>query len=176
MILSGVDPAGWLKAKSAFCFPVQIAHGAVLDLVHRGVTTVFLPHVNRMPNPKGSRDSYLCPVTQASPYFIAKAFPGVDFLSPLLNFAHGYAACNEAVEMAVSRWGISRPEAEAAWLQAVAAQVRTQQAMRRLGEEALAAAMADAQPTVILVGRSYNAFPPRHRSRPPESSTAWASA
>ena len=160
VVLSGVDPAGWLKAKSAFCFPVQIAHGAVLDLVRRAVQTIFLPHVMRMANPERSRDSYLCPVTQASPYFISKAFPGVDFLSPLLNFAQGYAACKEPVEMAVSRLGIPRPEAEAAWREAVAAQLQTEQAMRRLGADALAAAMEDGKPTVVLVGRSYNAFPP----------------
>ena len=160
VVLSSVDPAGWLKTKSAFCFPIQIAHGAVLDLVRRDVKMVFLPHVNRMPNSEGSRDSYLCPVTQASPYFISKAFPGVDFLSPLLNFARGYAACREPVEMAISRLGIPRPEAEAAWREAVAAQLQTEQAMRCLGEEALAAAKEDGKPTVILVGRSYNAFPP----------------
>ena len=36
VVLSEVDAAGWLKANSGFCFPVQIAHGAVLDLVKTG--------------------------------------------------------------------------------------------------------------------------------------------
>jgi hypothetical protein len=30
-VLSGVDPQGELKSNAGFCFPVQIAHGAVLD-------------------------------------------------------------------------------------------------------------------------------------------------
>ncbi len=36
VVLSGVDPQGELKSYSSFCFPAQIAHGAVLDLVRTG--------------------------------------------------------------------------------------------------------------------------------------------
>lgn len=157
-VLSDVDPAGWLKANSAFCFPVQIAHGAVLNLVKRGVDTVFLPHVSRMPKPEAGRDSFLCPVTQASPYFLSKAFPDVTFLSPLLNFAQGYDACDELVDLASFQLGFPRPAAEGAYREAVRAQVETEHSMRRLGQQALTDALAGGKPTIILVGRSYNAF------------------
>lgn len=159
VVLSDIDPAGWLKANSAFCFPVQIAHGAVLDLVKRGVGTVFLPHVNRMPKPEASRDSFLCPVTQASPYFLSKAFPDVTFLSPLLNFAQGYEACDELVDLAGFQLGFPRRAAEEAYREAVRVQIQTEQSMRKLGQQALTDALDDEKPTVILVGRSYNAFP-----------------
>jgi predicted CoA-substrate-specific enzyme activase len=49
VILSDIDPRGELKSNAGFCFPAQIAHGAVLDLVQRGVELIFLPHVMRMP-------------------------------------------------------------------------------------------------------------------------------
>ena len=101
VVLSGVDPRGELKSNSGFCFPAQIAHGAVLDLARQGVDLVFLPHVMRMPQAAPCRESYLCPITQASPYFLAKAFPDVRFLSPVLDFTNGYAACSALVEMAV---------------------------------------------------------------------------
>jgi len=159
-VLSDVDPEGWLKAHSGFCFPVQILHGAVLDLMKRGVDRVFLPHVSRMPKSEAGRDSYLCPVTQASPYFLAEAFHGVTFLAPLLNFAGGYEACKGLVNLACKQFGAPRAEAEEAYRAAVAAQVTTEQAMQCLGLEALEEALAGGQPTVILVGRSYNAFPP----------------
>ncbi|MGD0898218.1 MAG: anhydro-N-acetylmuramic acid kinase, partial [Thermoguttaceae bacterium] len=158
-VLSGIDPEGWLKTRAAFCFPVQIAHGAVLDLVRHGVKTVFLPHVNRVPGAAAGRDSQLCPITQASPYYIAKAFPEATFLSPLLNFARGYAASGELVAMAGSQLGFSKAAAEAAYREAVRAQVETEQALGRLGADALAAAEEAGKPTVILVGRGYNAFP-----------------
>jgi predicted nucleotide-binding protein (sugar kinase/HSP70/actin superfamily) len=75
VILSDIDPRGELKSNAGFCFPAQIAHGAVLDLVQRGVELILLPHVMRMPQREAWNESYLCPITQASPYFLAKAYP-----------------------------------------------------------------------------------------------------
>ena len=60
VVLSGVDADGELRSHSGFCFPAQLAHGAVLDLARRGVDVVFLPHITRMPHPSACRDSLLC--------------------------------------------------------------------------------------------------------------------
>jgi predicted CoA-substrate-specific enzyme activase len=160
VVLSGVDPQGDLKSHSGFCFPVQIAHGAVLDLVRRGVTLVFLPHVMRMPQPNACRDSYLCPITQAGPYFIAKAFPDVRFLSPLLDFTAGYAGGTALVELVVRELGVRREPAELAWAAAVRAQVEVERALHDLGRHALDQAVAAGKPAVVLAGHSYNAFSP----------------
>ena len=160
VVLSGVDPQGDLKSYSGFCFPVQIAHGAVLDLSKRGVALVFLPHVLRMPQPNACRDSYLCPITQAGPYFIAKAFPDIRFLSPLLDFTNGYAGGAALVELVVRELGIRRELAESAWTAAVGAQVETERALHEMGRRALAEAVAGGKPTVVLAGHSYNAFCP----------------
>jgi predicted CoA-substrate-specific enzyme activase len=115
VVLSAVDSRGDLKANSGFCFPAQIAHGAVLDLAQRGLNLIFLPQVMRMPQAKSCRDSYVCPITQAGPYFLAIAFPKVRFLSALLDFSHGYAASSALVEMAVRDMGTTRLLAEQAW-------------------------------------------------------------
>jgi predicted CoA-substrate-specific enzyme activase len=159
-VLSEVDSGGDLKAYSGFCFPAQIAHGAVLDLVRKGVTRVFLPHVVHMPNPQGSKDSYLCPITQSAPYVLAQAFPGIQFLSPLLDFSAGYDSSNGLVEMATRELGTSRETAEQAFHAAVAAQLETERSMRELGAQALARAIGSGAPAILLVGRSYNAFTP----------------
>ena len=158
VVLSGVDPQGDLKSHSGFCFPVQIAHGAVLDLVKRGVGLVFLPHVLRMPQPNACRDSYLCPITQAGPYFIAKAFPDIRFLSPLLDFTNGYEGSAALVELVVRELGVRREVADSAWAAAVRAQVETERALHELGQRALEQAVAAGKPAVVLAGHSYNAF------------------
>ena len=139
VVLSDVDPRGELKSNSGFCFPAQIAHGAVLDLARRGLDLVFLPHVMRMPQANDCRDSYLCPITQAGPYFLAKAFPEVRFLSPLLDFTNGYAASSALVEMAVRDLGTPRPLAEQAWAAAVRAQTEAESALRQTGTAGLGA-------------------------------------
>jgi predicted CoA-substrate-specific enzyme activase len=158
--LSGIDPAGEAKANSAFCLPAQIAHGAVLDLIRREVDLVFLPHVSRMPQPPGAREAFLCPITQASPYFLTKAFPGVRILSPLLDFTGGYHASTALEEFVVRELGISGDAARIAWAAATEAQSAAERRLRELGRSALDSATAAGQPAILLAGHSYNAFTP----------------
>jgi len=160
VVLSDVDPLGDLKAHAGFCFPAQIAHGAVLDLAKRAVRLVFLPHVVRLPHPNSCRDSYLCPVTQAGPYYLAKAFPDLRLLSPVLDFTDGYAACAALAEIAVRELGVRRELADVAWMAAVLAQTEAERAMSAIGQQAIAAAVASGQPAILLAGHSYNAFTP----------------
>ena len=160
VVLSGVDAAGAMKANSGFCYPVQIAHGAVLDLLKGGTDLIFLPQVIRMPNPAAGRDSYLCPLAQASPYVTAKAFPGAKMLSPVLDFAHGYEASAAMIDLAQSQLDFDRDTAQRAYRLAAAAQLGAEAAMLALGQQALKDALADGKPAILLVGRSYNAFPP----------------
>jgi predicted CoA-substrate-specific enzyme activase len=158
VVLSEVDPRGELKSNSGFCFPAQIAHGALLDLERRGVTQVFLPHVVRMPAAGMCRDSYLCPITQAGPYILAKAFPRMRFLSPVLDFAGGYRDNPGLVEVAVRDLGLHRDQAEQAWVAAVFAQREAESALRGLGRRALDEAVAAGKLVILLAGHSYNAF------------------
>jgi predicted CoA-substrate-specific enzyme activase len=160
VVLSDVDSRGDLKSNAGFCFPAQIAHGAVLDLAQRGLNLIFLPHVMRMPQVNECRDSYLCPITQAGPYFLAKAFPEIRFLSPVLDFTKGYKASVELVEMAVRDLAIPRALADQAWTAAVRAQTEADNALRQLGQTALAKAVAEGKPAILLAGHSYNAFTP----------------
>jgi predicted CoA-substrate-specific enzyme activase len=160
VVLSGVDPAGDLKSYSGFCFPAQIAHGAVLDLARKGVGLIFLPHVTRMPQSGACHNSLLCPITQASPYFMAKAFPQARFLSPLLDFTEGYDRCTSLIELVVRELGVAREAAEQAWAAGVRAQKEADRAMQDLGRRALADAIAGGKPAILLAGHSYNAFTP----------------
>ncbi len=160
VILSGLDPHGELKSYSGFCFPAQTAHGAILDLAKRGVDLVFLPHVKRMPQHCGCRDSYLCPITQASPYFLAAAFSDVRFLSPVLDFTRGYECGPDLKEMVVREFGIGLEKIQQAWEAAKSAQVSVERAMQELGQQALERSLLEGKATIVLAGRSYNAYAP----------------
>ncbi|HVN33362.1 MAG TPA: anhydro-N-acetylmuramic acid kinase, partial [Thermoanaerobaculaceae bacterium] len=160
VVLSGVDPRGDLKSHSGFCLPAQIAHGAMLDLGRRGVGRVFLPHVVRMPKEGPCRDSYLCPITQGGPYYLAKAFPDTRRLTPVLDFTGGYETSPALETMAVRELGASRERAAQAWAAAVRAQTDAERHLRDLGERALAQALARGVPAILLAGHSYNAFTP----------------
>jgi predicted CoA-substrate-specific enzyme activase len=158
VVLSGLDPRGELKSYSGFCFPAQTAHGAILELAKRGVDLVFLPHVKRMPRPGLCRDSYLCPITQASPFFLAAAFSDIRFLSPVLDFTPGYECGPELEEMVAREFGIGRERVQQAWEAAKSAQMDAERAMRELGQQALDRALSEGKPAVVLAGRSYNAY------------------
>ena len=158
VVLSAVDPRGDLRSHSGFCLPAQIAHGAVLDLAQQGVHLVFLPQVARMPYRDSGKDSYLCPITQAGPYFLAKAFPDTQFLSPVLDFTNLYAASAAMIEMAVRELGVSRELAGEAWATAVGNQTRAECTLIEMGKQALAQALAADKPAIILAGHSYNAY------------------
>ncbi len=159
-VLSGVDPHGELKSYSGFCFPAQTAHGAILDLTRQGVNLVFMPHVVHMPQPNACHDSFLCPITQASPYFLSKAFSEVRFLSPLLDFTHSYEIGAGLLEMAMQEFGASRERVLEAWEAAKNAQTKAERAMRELGQQALGLAISQKEPAVLLAGHSYNAYAP----------------
>jgi predicted nucleotide-binding protein (sugar kinase/HSP70/actin superfamily) len=153
-VLSGVDPQGELKSNAGFCFPVQIAHGAVLDLARNGMNRIFLPQVMHMPEANPCRDCYLCPITQASPSFMAKAFPDLHFLAPLLDFSKGYGGTSAMVEMAVRDLGISQELAASAWTAAVRAQDEAERALRELGRKTLDQALSEGKMAILLAGRS----------------------
>lgn len=160
VVLSGVDPRGDLRSHSGFCLPAQIAHGAVLDLSKHDVHLVFLPQVARMPQHDSAKDSYLCPITQAGPYFLAKAFPDTHFLSPVLDFTNGYAANAAMADMVARELGVSRELANDAWAAAIGEQTRTDCALIEIGRQALAKALAADKPAILLAGHSYNAYTP----------------
>ncbi len=73
------------------CFPIKIAHGHLLDLIDKGVDTIFLPSVINMPLTHHSLDrSFTCPYVQAFPDSVKSALDfksyGVKLLSPVVHF------------------------------------------------------------------------------------------
>jgi len=160
VVLSGIDEDKELMTNASFCYPVQILHGAVLDLKKSDVSYVFLPHVHSGTKGENWTDSTFCPLTQASPYFISKAFQEVDFLSPVLDFRKGYENNISLVDIAVDRLNQSRNKAKKAYLAAVKAQKQIEEKFLNIGIEKLDELRESGEIGVVLVGRSYNAFPP----------------
>ncbi|MHA2089920.1 MAG: acyl-CoA dehydratase activase [Candidatus Kariarchaeaceae archaeon] len=163
IIVSEIEEGSDLRTNASFCFPAQLAHGAVMDLIEKGVDYIFLPQLSTMPDKKSERKdrmsrSFLCPVTQASPYIIKKAFDNPNILSPLLAFHEGYSKCTELIEVATTL-GVSKSHAVKAYKMACEVQLEIEAEMRKLGKHALKAAVESNKPSVLLVGRSYNAFP-----------------
>ncbi|MDR3020192.1 MAG: acyl-CoA dehydratase activase, partial [Treponema sp.] len=83
---------GVARVESEYCFPAEIAHGAVQDCLDKGADYVLLPHFRDMPSYEDDVHANFCPITQALPYYVEKAFPDIDkkrWLPLVVSFKFG---------------------------------------------------------------------------------------
>jgi predicted CoA-substrate-specific enzyme activase len=156
-----VAHAGVARAESTYCFPAEIAHGAVQDCLDKGVDYVFLPHFRDMPSYEDEVHANFCPITQSLPYYIEKAFPDVDkkrFLPLVVSFKFGEGKALELFTVMTERLGISAEETGEAFRKALNMQAAYFSAVGKLGEEALEEARKAERPVIAVLGRPYNAF------------------
>ncbi|MDR1788545.1 MAG: acyl-CoA dehydratase activase-related protein [Treponema sp.] len=158
-----VAHAGVARAESTYCFPAEIAHGAVQDCLDKGADYVLLPHFRDMPSYEEAVHANFCPITQSLPYYIEKAFPDVDkkrWLPLVVSFKFGEAKALELFCRMTEQLGIGPDETKAAFDKALAKQNECFAAMAALGREALEEARRADRPVIALLGRPYNAFTP----------------
>jgi len=160
---SEVSKAGIARAEAQYCFPAEIAHGAVQDCLNKGADFVLLPHFRDMPSYEEDVHANFCPITQALPYYIEKAFPDVDkkkWLPLVVSFKFGDEKALEFFQMIGERLGAGAQETRAAFTKAREMQTAYFDAAKKLGEQALLEARQAARPVIAVVGRPYNAFTP----------------
>ncbi|MDR0377860.1 MAG: acyl-CoA dehydratase activase, partial [Spirochaetaceae bacterium] len=156
-----VAHAGVARAESTYCFPAEIAHGAVQDCLDKGVDYVLLPHFRDMPSYESDVHANFCPITQSLPYYIEKAFPDVEkkrFLPLVVSFKFGEGKALELFTAMTGRLGIGAAETRDAFKKALNMQTAYFSAAGKLGEEALAEARRSGRPVIAVLGRPYNAF------------------
>ena len=155
-----VSPEGIAKQESNYCFPAEIAHGAIQDVIDRGVDYVFLPHFRDMPTMEKVR-ACTCPLTQGLPFYARHAF-GLDddrMLRPLLSFGDGREESRDSFMRLAERLGFTRGDGARAFDAGLAHYERFLDAYRELGEKLLREVERNPDRVyVALSGRPYNAF------------------
>ncbi|HAK44513.1 MAG TPA: activase, partial [Spirochaeta sp.] len=152
---------GVAKAESAYCFPAEIAHGAVQDIIDKGCDYIFLPHFRDMPSYETDVHANFCPITQGLPYYIKKAFPDVadkKILELVVSFKFGRDKALELFQKLGKQLDISEDEIKKAFDLAVEKQEEFLLKLKELGLEALEFARNSDKPVIALLGRPYNAF------------------
>ncbi len=158
-----VAQEGVVRVESAYCFPAEIAHGAVQDCLDKGVDYVFVPHFRDMASYEEDVHANTCPITQSLPYYITKAFPEIDekrWLPLVVSFKFGDKKALEHFAAMAELLGIDEAETKAAFDIAVAKQREYFAAAMALGREALEEAKKAERPVIAVLGRPYNAFTP----------------
>jgi len=155
--LEGLDRKG-----ASFCYPVELAHAYLADLLKQDLDHVFLPQVRGMYVENGAQNSVVCPLAQGEPYYVKAAFPelaGRSVLSPVLDFSKGFLGAREKFVTLGRDLGFDRKQALRAFRRAVATQRGFARKLARLGQEALAELERHPDRVGIVVfGRPYNAF------------------
>jgi predicted nucleotide-binding protein (sugar kinase/HSP70/actin superfamily) len=149
------DQDGCTRRGSAFCWPIEQAHGTFSNLLDKKPDYLFLPHVKAIPVPGGEDVRVACPFVQSEPYVLKAAFPEVkkiEILSPVLDMTHGYEHAANEFELMALQLGHSKKEARLAFQAGLNAQKAFHEACRREGK-----------------GSSMNWRP--HRRRPVSSSS-----
>ncbi|MFO7691920.1 MAG: acyl-CoA dehydratase activase [Vicinamibacterales bacterium] len=156
-----VLPEGIARQESSYCFPVEIAHGAIQDLVDKGVDHLFLPHFRDMPSMEaGTAHACTCPLTQGLPYLARQAF-GVDanVLRPVVSFKRGWADCRPEFARVAAQLGFDAAEGGRAFDRAVEAYLAFLARCKRHGREVMEEIRdRPGHLFVGLFGRPYNAF------------------
>ncbi|MBI4877511.1 MAG: hypothetical protein HY822_23015 [Acidobacteria bacterium] len=151
---------GSRRTGAPMCFPAELMHAAVDDLLAQGVDFVFLPYLREFAAPPGHAHGYICPVAQDLPGVIAAFFPDAAdrILSPEMGLAPHLATVTEQEVLRLgARLGVGEERAQASWVAARVWQTDFDQAYRTAVEQAL---IGLDEPAVILTGRPYVAYAP----------------
>ncbi len=145
------------------CFPVQVAHGHVENLLKAGAEFILAPNVVNMATPGPTEvQSHLCPWNQTLP-FVLRSAAGLEQLSgqllaPTVHFRFGKKSVQEELKSFARAHGWRYQHSDQAAEAAFAAQEEFQNALLRAGRIALAKLRIESQSAIILVGRAYNLY------------------
>ncbi|MDY6854153.1 MAG: acyl-CoA dehydratase activase [Thermodesulfobacteriota bacterium] len=156
VILSNPSKEGNAKTRGAMCYPCELVHGAVYDLMCRDVDFILLPHVIDMEIPDGHSLSYTCPTTTIMPGLIRGAFEEISdrILAPHIGLSKDLIRVTlKEIGRLGSILGIKSKTAKKAGENALSHYERFVEKYHRYGEEEFNTLIKD--PTVIIAGRPY---------------------
>ena len=144
------------------CFPIEVAHGHVDNLISKGVDYLFIPNVINMPTNFPEVNSFLCPwgqtlclVIRETPAFAAYRD---KLLYPNVRFAEGIANVKRSLRKMAKKLGRSTRVSDDAVEHAYASQQEFDQALLARGKEMLSRLQQSGEPAIVLIGRPYNIY------------------
>jgi len=167
MVLSDeVDAEGMRRKHADFCYPAEIAHGAIANLLKKPLDFVFLPKLFSLPVPGGSGErawQSTCLLLMSESYWIQQTFRRdlgeIRMLAPEFDFSKGFDTQAAVLEALAVQLGRTRVQGRKAAQAAAQAQAEFQEALRQEGRRALERLEAHPERmAVVLFGRPYNAF------------------
>ncbi len=143
---------------ASFCYPAELLHAAVDDLLQQGVDWILLPQVREYEIPGQHLHAYSCSFSEDSGGIIRGYFSeqAEKILTPEIGFSPQLEKTSHLeIQRMAKQIGVSSTEARRAYQSALKKQSEFVDAYQAEGKKALLAVKG---PLVILVGRPYAAF------------------
>lgn len=156
VVLSEPSKIGNTKTCAPICYPCELTHGAVYDLLEKKVDFIFLPHVIELEKPSNYTNSYVCTSTSIIPDIINAAFENIDdlLLSPHISLSEGhYSTIINEIEKLAPKLKITRQEARNAAKSAIKHYSYYKSKIMKYGKKILNEIKDE--PSVIIAGRPY---------------------
>jgi predicted CoA-substrate-specific enzyme activase len=159
-----------IDLKSAeFCYPAEIAHGYLYDLLGKNPDYLFLPQIKGDYVKHGGDVGVTCPLSQGEPYYLAAAYKHNEaykrlkekgrILNPVIDFSEGYPRSEKGFTDMAAVLGVKKRQAVQAFRDALAEQERVSTDLGDLGMQALIELERDPDAfAVVIFGRPYNAL------------------
>lgn len=148
----GVD-----KKSASYCYPIEVAHGAMDDLIKKNPDYIFIPHVLGLHVKDDGKASVICPFVQGESYCLSTAFEK-KIINPIFDFSKGYEYEKEKFIELGKRFGAGKKESIKAFEHALKAQQGFHFECKRKGEEIIEVIEKNNEIGIVLFGRPYNAF------------------
>lgn len=138
------------------CFPIKVAHGHVVDLLHKEVDYIFLPSITDFPQTNSKlRRTYNCPWSQGLPYLINSAIPLESYPTHVLQ---PKISMRESLDKALKKIGKQLSNNPAKIKKAIQKAKKTQnqfyQALQRKGESVIDELQG--REAFVIISRPYN--------------------
>lgn len=149
---------------SETCFPVELMHGHMVDLLEKDIDYLFTPFiVNEEGSKKNPTNNCNCPWVQTYPFMVRGAIGaekyGDKILIPTLHFRYPGTVKKELSNFMKNQFGISKAKSAKALIQATQVQKDFQDAVSKKGQEVLNNLPADKE-ALVIIGRPYNTNDP----------------
>jgi predicted CoA-substrate-specific enzyme activase len=170
VVLPDIPEREGIDLKSAeFCYPAELAHGFLSNLLKKNPDYLFLPQIKGDYVENGASVGVACPLSQGEPYYLAAAYKndeafrrlkaGNRILNPVIDFSGGYAVAGKSLMDTARKLGVKKRNAVQAYEDALHAQGKISEELRDMWAQALRGLESDPETfAVVIFGRSYNAL------------------
>lgn len=146
------------------CYPAKMCHGHILNLIEKGVKTIFYPSVvYEKKEYEDTTNNYNCPIVISYPEVVKNNIDelkknNIKLLAPFLSLDNGKVLIKRIVEI-FHEYNVTPEEAKSALFEADREREQYKRDIRQKGEETLKFLKEHGNKGIVLCGKPYHVDP-----------------